>query len=265
MRANANGGHRSRRLWPTLTAALLSVAAVTYNDWLLQFLLPTGLDQRNSYVSEAFAADQPYRLLFSGVELATALLVMTGACLAASGAPRGWAAAGWGALGAFGVFSVADVLLPMRCAPSLETGCPTDSVWHTLTSGSVHFALFASMTAFALAARSNPDCPQIAGRWAPRLLPVSMAAAVCSAGPYLGHPGGEGIAQRIHLVTVAMWFWLLAAQVCRDHQYSGNRVARRPVPAPAGGSGTRPLKTSRPGRLPAARGRQVAPPQRLPQ
>ncbi|MGV9249102.1 DUF998 domain-containing protein [Streptomyces sp. NPDC003710] len=234
-----------------LAATLLSVAAVTYNDWLLQFLLPTGLDQRDSYVSEVFAADQPYRVLFSGVELATALLVAAGACLAVAGAPRGWAAVGWGALAAFGSSSVADVLLPMRCAPSLETGCPTDNVWHTLTSGAVHFTLFASMAAFAVAARSRPGRPQPAGHWAPRLLPVSMAAAICSAGPYVGHPGGQGIAQRIHLVTVAMWFWLLAAQVYRDREHSGSRVPRRPLPEPVERSTRRPVRTSGPGCLPA--------------
>ncbi|GAA3046342.1 DUF998 domain-containing protein [Streptomyces glomeratus] len=233
-----------------LAATLLSVAAVTYNDWLLQFLLPTGLDQRDSYVSEVFAADQPYRVLFSGVELATALLVAAGACLAVAGTPRGWAAVGWGALAAFGSSSVADVLLPMRCAPSLETGCPTDNVWHTLTSGAVHFTLFASMAAFAVAARERPGRPQPAGHWAPRLLPVSMAAAICSAGPYVGHPGGQGIAQRIHLVTVAMWFWLLAAQVYRDREHFGSHVPRRPLPEPVERSTGR-LRTSGPGCLPA--------------
>ncbi|MGW7820133.1 hypothetical protein ACWGLF_18845 [Streptomyces puniciscabiei] len=44
-----------------VAAVLLAVAALAYNDWLLQFFLPTGLDQCDSYVSELFAADQPYR------------------------------------------------------------------------------------------------------------------------------------------------------------------------------------------------------------
>jgi hypothetical protein len=33
------------------------VAGVTCNDWLLQFLVPTGLDQGDSYLGAAFAAD----------------------------------------------------------------------------------------------------------------------------------------------------------------------------------------------------------------
>ncbi|MEU7058061.1 DUF998 domain-containing protein [Streptomyces sp. NPDC046197] len=232
----ASAGRPGRRARSTLAGVLLAVAAVTYNDWLVQFLVPTGLDQRNSYVSEAFAADQPYRVLFSSVELATALLVMAGALLAAADAPRRWTAVGWGAVLAFGVFSVADVAWPMRCAPSREVGCPTDNVWHTLTSGLVHFALFASMAAFIHAARSASAPAGPAQRWARRLLPVSMAAAVSSAGPYIGRTGGQGIAQRIHLVTVAVWFWVLAAQLLRrpvdSHDVPGPHAVAEPVRAP---------------------------------
>lgn len=199
-----------------VAAVLLAVAGVTYNDWLLQFLVPTGLDQRNSYVSEVFAADQPYRVVFGGIEVATALLVMFGALLGASVAPRGWAVAGWGAMVAFGLFSVADVALPMHCAPSLEPGCPVDNIWHTLTSGLVHFALFASMASFIVALGSVPAGPRLAGRCARWLLPASMAAAISSVGPYVGRPGGQGVAQRIHLVTVAVWLCLLAVELVRD-------------------------------------------------
>ncbi|KOV58223.1 hypothetical protein ADK64_37290 [Streptomyces sp. MMG1121] len=203
-----------------VAAGLLLVVAVTYNDWLLQFWVRTGLDQRDSYVSEAFAADQPHHVLFSVVELVTATLVMAAAGLVVTGLPRGWPAAGWGALMVFGACSVADVALPMRCAPSREAGCPVDTIAHTTTSGLVHFALFASMAAFVVATRAatGEDCR--AGRWARWLLPVSVAAAVSSAGPYIGHPGGQGVAQRIHLLTVGLWFWLLATQLWREQRHT---------------------------------------------
>ncbi|WP_433455199.1 hypothetical protein ACQPXS_44820 [Streptomyces sp. CA-142005] len=58
-----------------VAAVLLAVAALAYNDWLLQFFLPTGLAQRDSYVSELFAADQPYRALFATIEAACGLLI----------------------------------------------------------------------------------------------------------------------------------------------------------------------------------------------
>ncbi|MFH8982593.1 DUF998 domain-containing protein [Streptomyces varsoviensis] len=195
-------------------AGLLAAAGVTYNDWLLQWWVPTGLDWRDSYVSEAFAADQPHRVLFNAIELATAAMVLAAAGLAGSvPGRRGWPAAGWGAVAAFGACSVADVALPMRCAPSREAGCPIDSVAHTLTSGLVHLSVFASIAAFVLAVRSAPRGGSRAGRWAVWLLPVSMATAIASAGPYVGYPGGQGIAQRLHLVTVGIWLWLLAADL----------------------------------------------------
>ncbi|MDF3293908.1 hypothetical protein [Streptomyces silvisoli] len=97
-----------------------------------------------------------------------------------------------------------------------ESGCPADNLWHTLTSALVHFSLFASMAAFIIAAYSAPRRWPLVGRWARWLMPVSMAAAISSVGPYVGWPGGHGIAQRIHLVTVALWFFLLAAELrCR--------------------------------------------------
>ncbi|MFJ9854824.1 DUF998 domain-containing protein [Streptomyces sp. NPDC101150] len=195
---------------------LLCAAAFLYNDWLLQFLVPTGLPQADSYVSETFAADQPYRLLFSAVELTCVGAVIVGAGLAARSAPRGPALAGWGAVIAFGAFSVLDVLLPMGCAPSVERGCPPDNIQHTTTSGLVEFALFASMAMFGLAARRPGTAPaSVAGRSVPWLLPVSMALAIATIGPYLGHPGGQGIAQRIHLVTIGVWLLLLAAEAHR--------------------------------------------------
>ncbi|GAA1912660.1 hypothetical protein GCM10009753_50820 [Streptantibioticus ferralitis] len=188
------------------------VASVVYNDWLLQFFLSTGLDQRDSYVSELFAADQPYRTLFSCIELACAALVITAAFLARSLFPQ-LLAAGWMAVVGVGVFSAADVLLPMRCAPSIERHCAEVNPWHTTTSGAVHFALFASMALFIVASHQGAPCLPLVRQWGPWLLPTSMAAAIATVGPFFGHPGGQGIAQRIHLVSVGVWFVLLSAEL----------------------------------------------------
>ncbi|OLZ72129.1 hypothetical protein AV521_09450 [Streptomyces sp. IMTB 2501] len=58
------------------------------------------------------------------------------------------------------------------------------------------------------------------------------AATVSSTSPCFGHPEGQGIAQGIHLVTFAVWFWLLAAEL-RHVEPRHNR--RR---APCAGPGT---------------------------
>ncbi|OIK03715.1 hypothetical protein BIV23_20925 [Streptomyces monashensis] len=218
---------------------MLCVAAVLYNDWLLQFFVTTGLPQASSYVSETFAADQPHRLLFGTVELSCAAILIAASALAARSAPWGLALAGWSAVGVFGGCSVLDVLLPMGCAPSVEHGCPPDNFQHTTTSGLVECSLFMSMALFGLAVRRPavgspvpgrlpggpvPGRPgPVAGRWAPYLMPVSMASAIATVGPYLGHPGGQGIAQRIHLVSVAVWFVLLAVEARRAGSPPGRR------------------------------------------
>ena len=71
-------------------------------------------------------------------------------------------------------------------------------------------------------------------RWGPWLLPVSMAAAISSTGPFFGHPGGQGIAQRIHLVTAGLWFALLAAEAGRARPAPARHAVTRPQPTRAG-------------------------------
>lgn len=202
-------------------------ASVVYNDWVLQFFLPTGLHQRDSYVSELFAADQPYRVLFSLVEIACAALVVTGGALAWTVLPGSWASAGGVATAAFGVFSIADVLMPLHCAPSVDRGCPEGSPWHTTTSGMVHFALFASIALFIAASRRGHPPLELVRRLGPWLLAVSMTAAILTVGPFFGHPGGHGLAQRIHLTSVGTWFALLAVAIYRFGAGDGPSSCRR--------------------------------------
>ncbi|KNB54267.1 hypothetical protein AC230_05085 [Streptomyces caatingaensis] len=186
---------------------MLLAAAVVYNDWLLEFALPTGLDPRHSYVSELYAADQPFRLLFSALELTAAGLVVAAALpLARRGGPRGREPAGWWCLVAFGVFSVADVIVPMRCAASVEAGCEAVNPWHTATSALVHAALFGAMA--MLPGRRG-------GAWAPAVPVVALVAAVCTVGPLFGHPGWHGVAQRAHLGLVGVWLGAVGVRLAR--------------------------------------------------
>ncbi|WEB40992.1 DUF998 domain-containing protein [Streptomyces yunnanensis] len=201
------------------TAALLfAAAALLYNWWPLEFVLPTGLDPRHSYVSELYAADQPLRLLFGGLEGACALLVITGALLARS-TPSGhgrWARAGWLSLVGLALSSLADVLLPMACAPSVEQDCIAVHPWHTATSAFAHFFLFASMAFLSRAAAvQRPPMPAVR-RWGPRVLAVAMPAAILTVGPLVGHPGWHGVPQRVHLTLVGAWFALLAWELGRS-------------------------------------------------
>ncbi|MFF0623002.1 DUF998 domain-containing protein [Streptomyces sp. NPDC004296] len=199
-------------------AFLFAVAALLYNWWLLEFRLRTGLDPRHSYVSELYAADQPLRHLFGGLESGCALLVITGALLARS-TPAGhgrWARTGWLALVGLGLSSLADVILPMTCAPSVEPGCVAVHPWHTATSAFAHFFLFASMATLSRAAAVQRPPMPLVRRWGPRVLAVAMPAAILTIGPLIGHPGWHGIPQRAHLTLVGVWFALLAWELGRS-------------------------------------------------
>ncbi|MER6076574.1 hypothetical protein ABT187_49585 [Streptomyces sp. NPDC001817] len=48
--------------------------------------------------------------------------------------------------------------------------------------------------------------------------PVSMAAALATVGPFVGYPGGHGIAQRIHLATAGAWFALLCVELSQGRR-----------------------------------------------
>lgn len=213
--ADATAGPTAGRRRAACT--LLAVASVAYNGWLLELWVPTGLDPAHSYVSEAFAADQPYRGMFSSIELCCAALLVSAALCAYPHRARKLPRAGWVAIGAFGVFSGLDVMVPIRCAPSLGGGCEPVNPWHTSTSGLVHFALFASMALFVADTRRRQGGNHgPMRRWGPWLLTLSMAAALATVGPLFGHAGGHGVAQRLHLLCVGLWFLLLAADLRAD-------------------------------------------------
>ncbi|MFE1177041.1 DUF998 domain-containing protein [Streptomyces sp. NPDC058773] len=205
-------------------ALLFAAAAVLYNSWLLEFLLPTGLDPRHSYVSELYAADQPYRPLFGAIESGCAVLVVPAAVLAYGRAAGRWVRMGRPALVGFGLSSLADVLLPMRCAPSREPGCEPVHLWHTVTSALAHFFLFASMALLSHAAAAEGAELPLIRRWGPRVLAVALLTALCTVGPLLGHPGWHGIPQRLHLLLVGAWFALLAAESARNRTGIGNHT-----------------------------------------
>ncbi|MEU2872644.1 DUF998 domain-containing protein [Streptomyces olivoreticuli] len=211
--------HAGRSTWPLLAAAVL------YNAWVLEFVLPTGLDARHSYVSELFAADQRLHVLFGGIEIVTALLVAVGAF---PGVPPGgdrvpadrWATGGRWALVAFAASSVGDVLLPMRCAPSVNRACEAVNPWHTGTSALAHAALFASMALLIVASRAQEGRWPLIRRWGPWVLGAALVTALATVGPLFGRPGWHGVPQRAHLVLVGAWLALLAAALrgCPHHR-----------------------------------------------
>ncbi|MFI0711748.1 DUF998 domain-containing protein [Streptomyces inhibens] len=215
-----------------VAALLLAAAALLYNGWLLEFVLPTGLDPRHSYVSELYAADQPLRWLFGGIESVCAVLVGGGALLAGGAASGIRARAGWWALLGLALSSLADVYLPMRCAPSMEPGCEAVHPWHTATSALAHFFVFASMALLGRAAATDAPRMPLIRRWGTWVLALALPTAVCTVGPLIGRPGWHGIPQRAHLTLVGAWFALLAAELAGSSRQTdrGPGAGRERVP-----------------------------------
>ncbi|MFD4630192.1 DUF998 domain-containing protein [Streptomyces sp. NPDC058284] len=208
---------RRPRGHPWAATAPLTAAALLYNAWLLETLIPTGLDARHSYVSELYAQDSPHRWLFASLELICAALIVTGALAgAAVTAADRTARTGWWALAGLGLCSVADVLMPMTCAPSLQPGCRAVHPAHTLTSALVHFCLFASMALIIRSAQKRGH-PRLLTHWGPPVAWSALTFSLCTVGPLIGHGGWHGIAQRCHLLMVGTWLALLAHSAHTTH------------------------------------------------
>ncbi|WP_345283196.1 DUF998 domain-containing protein [Streptomyces gulbargensis] len=203
----------------------LAVAGVLYNSWVLEVFLPTGLDPRHAYVSELYAMGQPFRRVFGTAEVICAVLLGWAAWRSRSLAATSRAeVGGWWALVGFAVWSLADVAVPMECAPSVAEGCRAVHPLHTVTSALVHFCLFASMALLVTAARKGRQGLGPVGRWGPWLSGGALVSALGTVGALLGLAGWHGVAQRVHLLLVGLWFLLLAGAVGRDRHGWGPRT-----------------------------------------
>ncbi|MFI7316854.1 DUF998 domain-containing protein [Streptomyces venezuelae] len=247
-------------------AVPLAVAALLYNAWLLEALVPTGLDARHSYVSELYAESSPYRWLFGGLELGCAVLVVAGATAGGIRAVDGIARAGWWALAGVGVSSVADVLMPMTCAPSLQPDCRPVHPAHTLTSAAVHFCLFASLILIIRGARARArqhGMPDHVARWGPPLGVAALVSSLCTVGPLLGYGGWHGVAQRCHLLLVGAWLAMLALGALREARPEAEAAPAAPATPAAPGAPSAPVTPAAPGRLalatPDSRGKSGRP------
>ncbi|MDI3421666.1 DUF998 domain-containing protein [Streptomyces luteolus] len=241
---------RSReRLWsrtamvrPVSVGALLA-GGLLYNAWVLELFVPTPLDPRHAYISELYAEGQPYRGLFAALEMAGAACVLVAAAGARSCLPRPslWAwRCGWWMLAGFALSCIADVLLPMACAPSLDAACHPVHPAHTVTSALSHFFLYASISSHTWAARQQRGQRiDPVGGWGVWLLPATLLSALLTVGPLLGFPGWHGLPQRAHVMLAGTWLIVLAVHLAthpaitsaRQLPLQPGRQGQRPTPA----------------------------------
>lgn len=141
--------------------ALLAIGAVTYTSWLLELVLPTGLDPARAYTSELAALDQPYGFLFRTADLVTGVILLVAAILAVTLRSRLLTTIGWAALGVFAVATIADSRMPLHCAAHAGAQCAAledagiyddARLLHGTTSASAATAAAVSVLAFLVAA-----------------------------------------------------------------------------------------------------------------
>lgn len=254
MTVRSNGGSREPGTTvPAFAWLLAALAGVTYASWVLQLPLNPGLDPVNGYVSELSASDQPFHYLFAAGDFVSGLLTII-VVTAVLGAvrPRGCTLAGWLALVVFGVFSIADSLFAMDCAPNSDTTCALREragrvsfahQFHSVTSVCVVTAGIISLIALTIAARRGHRWPVIA-RWSWLLLVVETAAAVATL-PLMYFGVLLGVIERVQVAMISIWLFVIAAQLHADR--------RRPSPI----SPPRPVRAGSAPAPPAARTRSV--------
>lgn len=200
--------HESRRprRW---AAGLLLVAGVAYSLWLLEFVLPTGLDPVRSFVSEHYPVFQPYQQLFRAADVvAGATYVIVALFLRRVLQPDRSAVVLCWSLAVFGSGTVTDAVFVPDCVSTVDPVCErlefTGQVsWqHLLHLGSsVVTQLAVVVIAFAagrLAARYGTRADRTLIRV---LLTIwAVAGLTCVAGYPLGWPG---LPQRIQLLAMS--------------------------------------------------------------
>lgn len=229
----SRGVSREPGTLPAFTWLLAALAGLTYASWVLQLALNRELDPVNGYVSEMSASDQPYHGLFGAGDFVSGLLTISMVVLVLRAVrPRGWALTGWLTLALFGVFSIADSLFAMDCAPNSDTTCALREragkvsfahQFHSVTSVCAVMTGIASLVALTIAARRGRRWPVIA-RWGRPLLVVETVTAAATL-PLMYSGVLLGVVERVQVGMISGWLFVIAAQLYAD---------RRPATRPAG-------------------------------
>jgi hypothetical protein len=204
----------------------LAVAAVTYSSWVLEFVLPTGLNATESFLSELEGYGRPFRYVFIAGDKIAGVSAIAAAVF-------GWIAhahhrdklvsAGWIALGVFGLWTIADADSPVGCLARPGTHCPTPYHGmfaqlhnvHALTSTVAVNAIFLAMfTLTFVSGRRNWTAVRIPG--AIVLAVTSLATAWMLIADNLPHDFALGWAQRVQVAGMSLWLLTLAYSVSRQ-------------------------------------------------
>lgn len=218
-----NRDNRQTRRVARVAAGIALLAAVLYSAWLLAPLVNPAHDATSGYVSELAARDQPFSRLFRGFDAAAGLtLAMAVVVLLVRDRGR-WRSNGpFIALGLFGLATFVDALLPLSCAPTSDPICaieerlgllPVSHQLHAVSSGAAGGLALVALVWPLLRLRARrregaaPSWLIAPGVGLALVHTVALAYTLLEIAG-LG-VGGLGLAQRISLATLALWWVLL--------------------------------------------------------
>ncbi|WP_181274694.1 DUF998 domain-containing protein [Brevibacterium oceani] len=210
--------------WPLVAAVVI---VVCYNSWLFAFVNPHPASL-SGYLSELAAAGQPYHWLFRSGDILAGVLFIAVAVLGS----RRWGrrfgrASPWLALAVAtaGLGTLADTIVHMPCAPTLDASCrllfpqaPSGPGFtlHTLTSTMVSLGFLASFVCAAWGS-GRPR----------RYLTLGGIVLVLTLGSWVVETTvgtGEGYVQAIQVLLVSLWAARLSLML-RDGMPAAEPVA----------------------------------------
>ncbi|MBB5913582.1 hypothetical protein BJY24_002449 [Nocardia transvalensis] len=225
---------RRPRILRWCVAVAIAVAGICYSSWVLEFVLPVGLNPINSFLSELDADGRPYGWVFSVADTVTgslALAAALGGLFAFT--RRRLSTVAWIALGCFGASTIADAQWPIKpCSGDCDNGLfPQLHQVHALTSTLAVTSIFVAMITFSVAAFRYRRWPILrhSGLW---ILVLGAATTLwMMIADNLPGDYALGIAQRIQVGSMSLWLVALAVQIWVAERVSGGAPARPPASA----------------------------------
>jgi hypothetical protein len=201
------------------------LAAVLGCAFLLQGLSRSHLPVAGSLISELEARNQPGSGLFRAATLLSGVVtVLFAAGLRRRLPPGAPGAAGCWAVILFGLGAVADALLPMDCAPSVDSGCRRSEEhgtlsWphqaHTWSSVLGTAAVLASLWLLGRHLRPSPAWRRVSVVGCVGFVWLVAYSGVVTAMAAFYLPG-VGVAQRIQVLAFSAWLSVLSLTRPRD-------------------------------------------------
>ena len=207
-----------------LLAVAIAVGGIVYSSWLLEFVLPTGLNPTNSFLSELDALGRPYRWVFSWADTTSGTLMVLSAITGLLVFPRrALTNIGWAAVGVFGAATIADSRFPITCIPTPMHPCsgepsglfPQLHHIHALTSTIAVFAIFIAMIAFTWAAFRYRTMPLLRAIGLTLLVITAVTTAWMLIADNLPGDYKLGTAQRVQVGGMSLWLVALSVAVWR--------------------------------------------------